>query len=338
MKEETRKFVPKSLRLMDQVREVLCYHHYAYSTEKSYVSWILQYIRFHNKKHPRDMDKSEIEAFLSHLAVNRRVSASTQNQALNAIVFLYKSVLNIDVDFELRAIRAKTSQRLPVVLSRTQVIDIIGLLSRSSKIMTELMYGCGIRSIEAMRLRVQDIDFDSKKIAIRAAKGNKDRITFLPNNLIETLTSQISRVKEINDKDLKNGFGETELPYALARKYPHAAKKLGRKFVFPSTTISPNPRTGVLMRHHVHKTVLRKNIAKAVQQLGINKRITPHVFRHSFATHMLEDGANIRMVQTLLGHKDVKTTEIVFTGFLPPKTFVRPEHRTPMLCQHSSIR
>ena len=310
MKEDTRKFVPKSVRLMDQVREVLRFNHYALSTEKSYVAWILQYIRFHNKKHPNEMGKNEIEAFLSHLAINRHVSASTQNQALNAVVFLYKSDLNVEVDFELRATRARKSQRLPVVLSRKQVSDILGLLNRTSKIMAELMYGCGMRSIEAMRLRVQDIDLDLKKITIRAGKGNKDRVTFLPENLIEALNAQIIRVKQIHDGDLKKGFGETELPDALSRKSPHAAKTFGWQFVFPSTTISANPRTGVLMRHHIHKTVLRKNISKVVKQLGIDKRVTPHVFRHSFATHMLEDGANIRMVQTLLGHKDVKTTEI----------------------------
>ena len=303
-------YVPKSLRLMDQVREVLRFHHYAYNTEKSYVSWILQYIRFNNKRHPKDMGKFEVESFLSHLALDRNVSASTQNQAFNAIVFLYKRVLNVDFDLDIRAIRARKSQRLPVVLSRKEVANIIGQLNGIAKVMTQLMYGCGMRSLEVMRLRIHDIDFSQKKIVIRAAKGNKDRTTFLPDNLADVLAGQILKVDNIHKNDLSNGFGEVKLPGALARKYVNASKSFGWQYLFPSTTISKDPRSGNMMRHHIHKSALQKAIRSAVKKIGIDKRVTPHVFRHSFATHMLEDGANIRMVQTLLGHKNVKTTEI----------------------------
>ena len=310
MDRSKRKYVPKSLRLMDQVREVLRFHHYAYNTEKSYVSWILQYIRFNNKRHPKDMGKFEVESFLSHLALNRGVSASTQNQAFNAIVFLYKQVLIMDFDLDIRASRARKTKRLPVVLSRKEVADIINQLSGVSKLLTQLMYGCGLRSLEVIRLRVHDIDFSQKKIVIRAAKGNKDRVTFLPDNLVSLLTEQIIRVEGIHKNDLDKGFGEVFLPGALARKYVNASKSLGWQYLFPSTTISKDPRSGKAMRHHLHKSAMQKSIAQVIKKLGMEKRVTPHVFRHSFATHMLEDGANIRMVQTLLGHKDVKTTEI----------------------------
>jgi integron integrase len=310
MNEPTRKFVPKSVRLMDQVREVLRFHHYAYNTEKSYVSWILQYIRFHNKKHPKDMGKHEIEAFLSHLAVNRNVTASTQNQALNAILFLYKQVLHIEADMEIRATRARQSQRLPVVLSREQVAQIMTLLNDKPRLMAKLMYGCGLRSLEVIRLRIQDIDFEQKQIVAREAKGNKDRVTFLPQNLIEPLQKQIDNVRNVHDADIRNGYGEVYLPNALARKYPNAARSLAWQYLFPAIDISTDPRSGKQMRHHVDKTTFRKALAAAVKKLNFNKRVSPHVLRHSFATHLLEDGVNIRMVQMLLGHKDVKTTEI----------------------------
>jgi len=310
MGKSKRKYVPKSIRLMDQVREVLRFHHYAYNTEKSYVSWILQYIRFNNKRHPKDMGKAEVELFLSHLALNRGVSASTQNQAFNAILFLYKQVLHINFDLDIRATRARKSKRLPVVLSRNEVASIINQLTGVSKVLTQLMYGCGMRSLEVIRLRVHDIDFNQKRIVIRAAKGNKDRVTFLPGNLIDLLTDQINKVEVMHQNDLDKGFGEVYLPDALARKYINASKSLGWQYLFPSTTISKDPRSGKVLRHHIHKSALQKSISRAVKKPGMEKRVTPHVFRHSFATHMLEDGANIRMVQTLLGHKDVKTTEI----------------------------
>lgn len=256
------------------------------------------------------MGKAEVEAFLSHLALERHVSASTQNQAFNAIVFLYKQVLNIDFDLDIRASRARKSKRLPVVLTRTEVINIIECLYGSPKLLTQLMYGCGLRSLEVIRLRVQDIDFGQKQVIVRAAKGNKDRATFLPNNLFDLLRAQIEQVECIHEDDLENGYGEAYLPDALARKYPSAAKSMGWQYLFPAKTISKDPRSAKEMRHHIHKSTLQKSISSVVKKLKIKKRVSPHVFRHSFATHMLEDGANIRMVQTLLGHKDVKTTEI----------------------------
>ena len=310
MGSNTGKYVPKSVRLMEQVREVLRFHHYAYNTEKSYVSWILKYIRFHNKKHPKDMGKEEVEAFLSDLAINKGVSASTQNQAFNAIVFLYKQVLHLDFDWDIRASRARRSKRLPVVLTRGEVNDIIKCLYGSPKLLTQLMYGCGLRSLEVIRLRVQDIDFGQKQIIVRAGKGNKDRSTFLPNNLFDLLKAKIETVMLLHNDDLEHGFGEVHLPDALARKYPNAAKSFGWQYLFPAKNISKDPRSGKEMRHHIHKSTLQKSISTVIKKLKIDKRVTPHVFRHSFATHMLEDGANIRMVQTLLGHKDVKTTEI----------------------------
>jgi len=310
MDNPTRKYTPKSVRLMDQVREVLRFHHYAYNTEKSYVTWILQYIRFNNRRHPKDMGKPEVESFLSHLALDRGVSASTQNQAFSAIVFLYKQVLNVDFALDIRASRARKSKRLPVVLNRKEVADIINRLNGTPKFLTQLMYGCGLRSLEVIRLRIHDIDFSQKQIIIRAAKGNKDRVTFLPDDLVSILKAQIIKVELLHKKDLDNGFGEVYLPDALARKYVNAAKSLGWQFLFPSTTISKDPRSGKSMRHHIHKSAMQKAISQAVKQSGMQKRVTPHVFRHSFATHLLEDGVNIRMVQTLLGHKDVKITEI----------------------------
>ena len=310
MDKPTRKYVPKSARLMDQVREVLRFHHYAYNTEKSYVSWILQFIRFHNKKHPKDMGKAEVEAFLSHLAINRNVSASTQNQAFNAIVFLYRQVLGVNFDLDIRASRARKSVRLPVVLSRRQVTCIINILTGAPNLMAKLMYGCGLRSLEVIRLRVHDIDFDQKHIIVREAKGNKDRVTFLPDNLRHALELQLGAVRKLHISDLQDGFGDVYLPYALAKKYPNAARSIGWQYLFPAKHISTDPRSGKQMRHHIDKSTFRKALSAAVKKLGIEKRVSPHVLRHSFATHMLENGANIRMVQTLLGHKDVKTTEI----------------------------
>ena len=310
MNEPTHGFVPKSVRLMDQVREVLRFHHYAHNTEKSYISWILKYIRFHNKKHPKDMGKPEIEAFLSHLAVNCGVSSSTQNQAFNAILFLCRKVLHVDFDLDIRVHRARASQRLPVVLSRDDIQKIIFELTGAYRLMAQLMYGCGMRSIEVYRLRIQDVDFDQKKILVRQAKGNNDRSTFLPEALVEPLRDQINRVRTLHVADLQKGFGEVWLPGALAKKYQNASRSIGWQYLFPASAISSDPVTGKRMRHHIDKTAFRKVMARVVKQLGIEKRATPHALRHSFATHLLEDGANIRMVQTLLGHKDVKTTEI----------------------------
>lgn len=303
-------FTPTSTRLMDQVREVLRFYHYAYNTEQAYVDWILRYIRFNDRRHPKDMGKLEIERFLSHLAVNRGVSASTQNLAFNAILFLYKKVLHIELDLNIRAIRSDKIRRLPVVLSKDEVSSLLSYLSGTTLLMAKLMYGCGLRSMEAIRLRVHDLDFKNDLIIVRNGKGNKDRSTLFPAILHNDLKHHINTVEQTHIDDLTKGYGHTNLPDALARKYPNASSSFGWQYAFPASTISKDPRSGNYHRHHIHKSALTKAIAKARDKSGIIKRITPHVLRHSFATHLLENGTNIRMVQKLLGHKDVKTTEI----------------------------
>jgi len=303
-------FTPTSTRLMDQVREVLRFYHYAYNTELAYVDWILRYIRFNDRCHPKDMGKVEIERFLSHLAVNRGVSASTQNQAFNAILFLYKKVLHIELDVNIRAIRSDKIKRLPVVLSKEEISTLLSHLSGTSLLMAKLMYGCGLRSMEVIRLRVHDLDFKNSLIIVRNGKGNKDRSTLFPAILHSDLMTHIDIVKTTHINDLEKGYGHTRLPDALARKYPNASSSFGWQYTFPASTISKDPRSTNYYRHHIHKSALTKAIAKARDKSGIIKRITPHVLRHSFATHLLENGTNIRIVQKLLGHNDVKTTEI----------------------------
>ncbi len=304
------KFKPTALRLMDQVREVLRFHHYAYSTEKAYVDWILKYIRFNGKRHPKDMGKAEIERFLSHLAVNRQVSASTQNQAYNAILFLYKEVLDLSFDFDIRARRSSKAKQLPTVMSRDEVACLIQAMDGTTRLMAELMYGSGMRSQEVIRLRIHDIDIDNMQIYIRNSKGGKDRKTILPSVLCERLEVHISRVIDIHQNDLASGYGSVYLPPALGRKYPNAAMSPGWQYAFPSIDRSTDPRTGKVRRHHIHKTALQKAVKKAATKAGIVKRVSPHTLRHTFATHLLENGVNIRILQTLLGHKDVRTTEI----------------------------
>jgi integron integrase len=296
---------------MDQVRETLRFYHYAYNTEKSYVEWILRFIRFNGKKHPREMGKFEIERFLSHLAVNRNVAASTQNQAFNAIMFLYNKVLNIPMDhLDIRARRTSKAKRLPTVLSRDEAKSLLSCMSGTAKIMGGLMYGSGLRSLEVVRLRIHDIDFDNNQIYVRNAKGGKDRTTIFPVTLHELIRKQIETVKKLHDKDLAEGYGEVYLPKALARKYSKANISFGWQYLFPSKVRSTDPRSGKVMRHHVYITVLQKAVSNARTRAKIVKRVSPHTLRHSFATHLLENGENIRVLQVLLGHKDVKTTEI----------------------------
>lgn len=271
------------------------------------------------------MGKLEIERFLSHLAINRNVSAATQNQALNAILFLYKEVLKSPIEAEIRANRSTKPKRLPTVLSRKEIQSLFLQLSGRSLLMAELMYAAGLRVTEVHRLRVQDFDFDNKQLYIRDSKGGKDRTTLFPELLHERMNTQLEAVRKLHQEDLKNGYGEVSLPNALSRKYPAAGKSIGWQYAFPSTTLSPDPRNGLVQRYHIHISALRKAINKARFNTVISKRITTHVLRHSFATHMLEDGVNIRIVQTLLGHKDVKTTEVYthvmdksFSGILSP--------------------
>lgn len=303
-------FRPQSQRLMDQVREVLRYHHYALRTEESYVRWILAFIRFHDRKHPKDMGKPEIEAFLSDLAVNKRCAKSTQNQALNALVFLYKKVLDLPVAEDLSPVRSQKKVRLPVVMSRAEVAEVLAHMSGSTALMARLMYGGGLRLMEVVRLRVQDFDFDNGLLMIRDGKGGKDRSTLFAASLHEAVRAHLNETRAVFDRDVSAGVANVWLPNALAKKFPHGGKTWHWQYAFPSRNLSRDPRGGDQRRHHVDASNLKKAISKAVAKTAIDKRITSHVFRHSFATHLLESGTNIRVVQQLLGHSDVKTTEI----------------------------
>jgi integron integrase len=310
--ESNRKFKPDpKLKLMDQVKQVLRYHHYAYRTEQAYCDWILRYIKFHGAKtHPKFMSKKEIDAFLSHLAVNRKVAAATQKQALNAIIFFYKHVLDIEISEKLEPVRAKKQRRLPVVMSQNEIQNVLSNMIGIHQLMAKLLYGGGLRLMECIRLRVQDLDFDQKLMYVRSGKGGKDRTTLFPAAIQEDIIIQLNRVKALHDEDLKNGFGEVFLPEALAGKYPHAAKEYGWQYVFPAKKISTDPRNGKKRRHHVLESGLQKAVKTAAKKAAITKRVTCHTYRHSFATHLLENGVNIRVVQELMGHADVKTTEI----------------------------
>ncbi len=297
-------------KLLDQVRDAIRRKHYSIRTEEAYVSWIKRFILFHNKRHPREMGAPEVEAFLTHLAVERRVAASTQNQALSAILFLYREVLGIDLDLPLRAVRAKRPRRLPTVLTHEEALRVIAALSGTHQLMVKLLYGSGLRLMECVRLRVKDLDFDQHIILVRDGKGAKDRVTILPESLSTPLQEHLQRVRLIHQQDLQAGYGSVYLPYALARKYPNAAREWIWQYVFPSDRLSTDPRTGITRRHHIDPSTLQKAVRKAAKLAGINKHVTCHTFRHSFATRLLEAGYDIRTVQELLGHKDVKTTMI----------------------------
>ena len=306
------KFRPNpDLKLMDQVREVMRYHHYKYRTEQTYCDWITRYIKFHNcQMHPRDMDKFEIEAFLSHLAVELKVSASTQRQALNAIVFLYTKVLDLPVANEIGHVRAKQQRRPPVVLTKSEVQQVFMQMQGDHLLMSKMLYGCGLRLMECIRLRIQDLDFGQSLVYIRDGKGGKDRVVVFPQSIREDLQVRVDRVKKTHDEDILQGHGHVYIPEALSRKYPNAAQEFRWQYVFPAKKLSTDPRSGVIRRHHVLESGLQKAVKIAVDRVGITKRATCHTFRHSFATHLLENGVNIRIVQELMGHADVKTTEI----------------------------
>lgn len=302
--------VAKPPKLLEQVRFVLRVKHYSLKTEQSYIHWIKDFIHFHNKRHPKDMAGKEISEYLSHLAVKEKVSASTQNQALCSIVFLYKQVLGIDLENFQEIQWAKKPKRLPVVFSAGEAREVLSKLKDTSWIMAMLLYGAGLRLTECLQLRVKDIDFDYKQITVRSGKGEKDRVTLLPGKLIKPLKKQIEFVKKVHEFDLKNGYQSVYLPYALEKKYPHAGKELGWKFIFPASQISADPRSGILRRHYIHESVLQKAVKKAIRDAGITKHAGCHTLRHSFATRLLEKGYDIRMIQELMGHNDVKTTMI----------------------------
>jgi integron integrase len=297
-------------KLLDQVRTILRRKHYAYSTEQSYIEWIRRFLRFHHLTHPRQMGKLEIEAFLNHLALDKKVAASTQNQALNAIVFLYKVVLEEPLDFPIENIRARRPKRLPTVLTKEEVKRVLDCLTGRYLLMTQLLYGAGLRLSECVRLRIKDLDFGQRSIIVRDGKGGRDRLTLLPEILTHPIRRELSRTKRIHERDLKEGHGAVYLPHALERKYPTAAREWIWQFVFPSSRLSVDPRSALVRRHHVSRNALQRAVRQASQLADIKKRVTPHTFRHSFATHLLEAGQDIRTVQELLGHKDVKTSMI----------------------------
>ena len=297
-------------RLFDRVRQIIQALHYSPRTEKTYIGWIKRFIFFHGKRHPIEMGEKEINEFLSFLAIKKNVTASTQNQALCAIVFLYRHVLNRDIGLLDGLIRAKRPGRLPVVLTKAEVRKIISHLSGIKKMIVMIMYGSGLRLMECLRLRIKDIDLLSNQIIIRDGKGNKDRITMLPEVENAPLKEHLRRVWKIHQLDLKDGFGRVYLPYALSRKYPNAPREWNWQYVFPASKRFRNPGTGEQGRHHIHETAIQKSVKKAIRDAGIVKHASCHTFRHSFATHLLEDGYDIRTVQELLGHKDVRTTMI----------------------------
>ena len=302
-------------KLLDNVRNVMRVQHYSYQTEKTYIYWIRQYIFFHNVKHPAEMGASEIQAFLTHLAVERNVSASTQNQALASLLFLYKEVLKVDLPWLDGFTPAKKSVRVPVVLTKEEVKVILGGLEGKNWLIASLLYGSGLRLIEALRLRVKDLDFGYRQIVIRDGKGAKDRFTVLPAKLIEPLQKQLENAKKLHEQDLRRGLGRVEMPFALARKYPNAEKEWAWQYVFPSKSLSKNPRTGATGRHHASPSSLQKPFKDVLRKSRIAKNASPHTLRHSFATHLLQDGYDIRTIQELLGHKELSTT-MIYTHFL----------------------
>ena len=297
-------------KLMDQVSDALRTKHYSYRTEQTYKDWIKRYILFHGKRHPKDMGEAEIRAFIAHLAAERKVAVSTSNQALSAILFLYRTVLQMDVQLPPDLSKASRPKRLPTVLTHAEAMQIIGRMRGASRLMAKIMYGSGLRVMECMRLRVKDLDFDNRQIVVRGGKGDDDRLTILPESIIPELRQMLQDVKALHEKDLAEGYGETILPNALDVKYRAASQEWAWQFIFPASQRSRDPLTGVIRRHHLDETVPQKAIREAAKSAGIEKQVTPHTFRHSFATHLLQNGYDIRTVQELLGHKDVKTTMI----------------------------
>jgi integron integrase len=301
---------PPKPRLLDAVREAIRLRHYSRRTQDAYVAWIRRYVLFHGKRHPADMGAEEVTRFLSSLAVCGRVSASTQNQALAALLFLYGRVLGIDLPWLGNLVRAARPQRLPAVLSREEVRAVLIALRGTPRLMGVLLYGAGLRLLECCRLRVKDVDFAANQIIVRSGKGDRDRVAPPPATVVPALQRHLAWVRSLHERDLRAGAGWVELPHALGRKYPNAGRELAWQWVFPATRTYREPETGQRRRHHLHETVIQRAVYRAVRAAGLTKRATCHTFRHSFATHLLEDGYDIRTVQELLGHRDVRTTMI----------------------------
>jgi integron integrase len=298
------------LRLLDQVRHAIRLRHLSRETEKAYVGWVRRFILFHRKRHPEMLGEPEITAFLSSLALDRKVSASTQNQALSALLFLYREVLRREVAWLEELVRAKRTRRIPVVLSRAEVHSVLSRLAGTPRLMATLIYGSGLRLMECARLRVKDIDFASHQIVVRSGKGNKDRVTLLPGAVEAALNKHLERGRVQHLADVQAGAGWVEMPHALARKYPNAGREWGWQWAFPATRMYRHAETGQRRRHHLHESVLQRYVKAAIREAGLVKPAACHTFRHSFATHLLEDGYDIRTVQELLGHKDLSTTMI----------------------------
>ncbi|HSB25419.1 MAG TPA: integron integrase [Burkholderiaceae bacterium] len=301
---------PRPAKLLPRLRDALRVRHYSIRTEQVYVDWVRRFIVFHGRRHPDCLGAAEVQSFLTHLAVERAVSSSTQNQAKSALLFLYREVLGVDLPWLDDIVGAKASRRLPVVLTPAEVRRLLAELGGTQGLVASLLYGTGLRLLEALRLRVKDVEFERREIVVRDGKGAKDRVTVLPENLIAGLQAQLAQVRKLHLRDLAAGHGDVWLPDALAVKYPHAARQWGWQWVFPSSARSIDPRSGAEHRHHLHENTVQRAVALAARRAGIVKPCSPHVLRHSFATHMLQAGYDIRTVQELLGHADVKTTMI----------------------------
>jgi len=301
---------PTEPKLLDQVRTLIRTMHYSIRTEQAYVDWIRRFILFHKKRHPAQMGKAEIEEFLTHLAVNRRVAASTQSQAKSALLFLYQKVLKIEVEWLKDVVAAKQPQRLPTVLTIDETRSLLSHMKSETWLVASLLYGSGLRLMEACRLRVLDIDFNARQITVRNGKGAKDRVTMLPEALVVPLKSHLELVRVRHQCDCEQGGGEVYLPFALDRKYPAAAREWKWQYVFPADALSEDPRSDIVRRHHIDEQRVQHAVKQAAQDANIQKKVTPHTLRHTFATHLLQNGYDIRTVQELLGHKDARTTQI----------------------------
>ena len=310
MESRTEPVEGRAPKLLDRLRGCLRARHYSLRTEEAYADWVRRYVLFHGKRHPRDMGPVEIQAFLTHLAVDRHVSPSTQNQAKSALLFLYREVLRVELPWLKEIVQAKQNPRLPVVLTQGEVRSVLDQMEGVMLLVARMLYGTGMRLMEVLSLRVKDVDFERREVVVRSGKGGKDRMTMLPESLVKPLQAHLERVKAVHERDLLEGFGEVHLPDALAEKFKAAPRAWGWQWVFPSALRSPDPRSGVVRRHHLHAESVQKAVRLAARAAELAKPVSPHVLRHSFATHLLEDGYDIRTVQELLGHKDVETTMI----------------------------